>query len=389
MESRKKIKILLIVGNPKDVFVYNYAKWLKMTTNCSIDVFGFFPSNKYNCSYQYYDNVGEATTCTIRYVRSLMNPFIKNKNLNTFLKGKYYDIIHCQWVTSPMVIQNNIKAYCRKFIITFWGGEFKTQTILMSKKLYRYFLNRLSKHVDCIIREKNGKSRLPELLPYFRGLYRTASLGSAPMEALYSLMAVEDKSSSKEKLNMPSNKVIVLIGYSGKSIHRHIQIIKELSKYPELQNKIHLFAPMTRGGEESYIQLVEECLKASGFSYTLLSGRFLNDEDVARTRNATDVVMQLSEFDGVSRSIIECLCARAVMIYGDWLNYDQYLLPYGFEGISVSSIETGVAKLSHLVDDINNYEEITHRNSENGRNIALWSECIKDWVNAYEELLND
>ena len=188
---------------------------------------------------------------------------------------------------------------------------------------------------------------------------------------------------------MPEDKLSVMIGYSGKVLHRHIPIVRELVQHPCLRERIHILAPMTRGSKEDYVEAVRQELENSGFSYTLISGRFLSDEDMARVRNATDIALQLSEWDGFSRSIVECLCAGSVLVYGKWLEYGRLLSPAGLEGIEVDSIGSGVAALASIVDNMDAYKEMAVSNHENGRHQGLWSECIKDWVEAYKELIEE
>lgn len=385
----KIMNILLIVGSANDIFIYNYAKWMKKSMNCHIDVFEFYPSKRQGYGNEYYENIGSASSCGIPVVRIYIDPYIKARNLSSFLKGKKYDIIHCHWVVAPIVLQSNLKRHCHKLILTFWGGEFLKQKILGSSKLYHYYINHLSKDVDCIINGENGKQELLDLLPHYKGLYKPASLGSAPLESLYELMHTESKTESKKKLDFPTNKFSVLIGYSGKPIHHHIAIIKTMNLYPDLCEQIHIVAPMTRGAADNYISLVENELKGLGISYTIFSGRFLSNIEIARIRNATDIVLQLSEWDGFSRSIIECLCAKSILIYGDWLGYERHLKPNGFDGICVKSIEEGVNKISKIINNMPQYEEMLKNNHESGKTKYMWSECIKDWVNAYNDLLKD
>ena len=235
----------------------------------------------------------------------------------------------------------------------------------------------------------SNKESILKQLPAFKGSYKAAMLGSAPLEALYSLMETESKDESKRRLGMPEDKLSVMIGYSGKLLHRHIPIIRELVKYPSIKERIHILAPMTRGSKEDYVAEVGKELEESGFSYTLISGRFLSDEDMARVRNATDIALQLSEWDGFSRSIVECLCAGSVLVYGKWLEYGRLLSPAGLEGIEVDSIEAGVTALADIAGNMGAYKEMVARNHENGRHQGLWSECIKDWVEAYKELIEE
>ena len=383
------MKLLLVVGCANDIFVYNYAKWLKKSMDVSIDVFEFFPSSQQGYGNEYYDNVATAKGYFIplRRGKMLVDSIVRGKNLKLFLNDKYYDIIHCHWIVSPVVTQKHLKKHCRKLFLSFWGGELYEQKLLYSNTIYQLYLKRLVKQADCIINDKDAESGTFKQLPYFKGVYKPGSYGSAPLEILYDIMQSENKEASKQSLGFPTDKLTVLIGYSGKELHQHLPIISTLSQYDVLKNRIHILAPMTRGSNNNYIESVKQALDNSGYDYTLLSGRYLSDEEIAQIRNATDIVLQLSTFDGFSRSIIECLCARSVVIYGNWLGYEQFMEPMGFTGIEVSSIDNGIKKLIEVVDNIQLYTPILVRNYENGRHHTLWSECIKDWVDAYKDLL--
>ena len=381
------MKLLLIVGSANDIFIYNYAKWLKASMDVSIDVFELSPSDQQRYSNEFYDNVISAKGCGIPKIRVFIDAFLKSWQLTRFIRGKEYDIIHCHWITPPIVITKELKEHCSKLVVSFWGGEFESQKILYSRKLYRLFLNRLTKQVDCVINESDSKQYILNNIPLYKGSYKTAVLGSAPLEFLYGIIKNETRIESKEQLGFPKDKISVLIGYSGKTIHRHQQIIDALKQRPALKQIIHLIAPMTRGANDNYIELVENELSKSGYSFSLIKGKFLSDEEIGRLRNATDIVLQLSDFDAFSRSIIECLCAKSIMIYGDWLGYEKYLKPSGFNAISVVSISEGIKVLSSIVNDLDAYKEMVESNFERGKRQYIWPECIKDWVNAYNDLI--
>lgn len=381
------MNLLLIVGSANDIFIYNYAKWLKASMDVTIDVFEFYPSNKQGYGHEFYDSVCSAKSCGIPKLRRLIDVYIKSKNLAGFLKGRDYDIIHCHWIVPPVVLVKDLKLYCRKLVVTFWGGEFTHADILCSKRLFQKHLDRFVENVDAIVNDSESESALEARLPKFHGEYYGAELGSAPIGELYELMLKEDKYTSQKALGISPGRIVVLIGYSGKQIHQHLQIIELLEKHEELKSRLHLLAPMTRGANEKYTELVEKRLQKSGYSYTIISGRFLSDKEVAQIRNATQITLQLSTFDGFSRSIIECLCAKSILIYGEWLGYTKHLTQTGFIGIGVRSMEEGVNVIPEVLEKMENYDEVLLSNYEKGKSKYLWSECIHNWVNAYKDLL--
>lgn len=382
------MKILLIANSADDVFITAKTKWLKkVIPNCIIDIFEFFPSDKQDHNI-YADEIGSYNAQKGWFQKGMFKPFGMSLQLKNFLKGKYYDIIQCHWITRPVILIGNYHQYCSKLFATFWGGERSHLKLFHTKTCYNYFLDRFLRQVDYIINSSTYNKNLIADYPYMAGKCLVGALGSEPLEALYKLMEKESKAESKAHFGISPDKTVVLIGYSGKTLHQHLPIIQALSNTPELKNKIHLLAPMTRGGSEQYNQKVEQALKNSGYTYTQLTGGFLDNEEVARLRNCTDIVLQLSQFDGFSRSIVECFCAKAVVLYGEWMNYLPHLQENGFKAHPVQSIEEAVERLIYIVDNLTSYKEECEQNSVNGKKNNLWSECICGWKDAYESALS-
>ena len=203
------MELLLVAGTSNDIFIYNYAKWLKKTMDCRIDVFEFSPSAFQGYDSEFYDHV--QTARSIRFpvakIRRTLNVFVNARSLKHYLQGRHYDVIHVQRVLPPFVLQKGLKDHCSKLVMTFWGGEFSKETILFSSRLYRHYLERISKEVDCIINSSSNKESILKQLPAFKGSFKAAMLGSAPLEALYSLMETESKDESKRRLGMPEDKL--------------------------------------------------------------------------------------------------------------------------------------------------------------------------------------
>ena len=385
-QGMEPFKLLMVVGSANDIFVYNMAKWLKKSMDIQIDIYEFYPDNNQCFGYEYYDSVESAPNCNIKYLRIFINPILKGRALDNFLKDKHYDAIHLHWMTSSTVMAKTYKQHCQKLYATFWGREYNTMRLFGFNSIYRIKLAALLSTVDYIVDYPVVINQLRSILPSlkFKGDYINGVLASEPLECLYQLSESETKEESKVKLSFPEGKISVLLGYSGKRLHQHIDIVKELAQRDDLKEKIHLFAPMTRGVDSAYVEMLEEELKNSGYSYTVIKGHFLSDEEVARIRNATDVALQLSTTDSWSRSIVECICARAILVYGSWLDYSGFLSSEHFQAIKVESIKDGIDKLEDIVRNIHRYDEMVQSNYENGKKHNLWSICIKDWVEAYK-----
>lgn len=379
----------MITGvSANDIFVYNIAKWLKKNIAVDIDVFEFRSDNQQKYDYQYYDTVISAKEnkylSKIRYIRKIIRPITQSQSLIEFLKGRHYDIIHAHWLIAPIVITTNLNNYCDNLFITFWGGELTNQKILGSKKLYKFCLSRFLDKVDCMINSSVTNNKICQLFPGKNIKYYEGAFGSAALEELYSLIEEESKLSSKEILQIPSDKTTIMIGYSAKPLHQHLLIIEALSIGLISKENIHLIAPMTRNNNDDYCNKVEKSLKESGCSYSIFKG-FLDDKTIARLRNATDFVMQYSTFDGYSRSIIEFMCAKSIVLYGSWIDYEDHLKKTGMSAIKTETIEDGVQFINNTFRTKSKYSEMTNTNYQNGKELFFWSKCIVNWVNAYKE----
>lgn len=378
--------ILFVTGvSANDIFIYNMAKWLHKKIKVNIDIFAIDNHESQSFDSSYYREVKYVENDTNILKKKLLGwtqAYRYSKQLTHFLEGKKYDIIHCHWLVPTIVINNRLKKHCDKLFITFWGGEFENITIFKSKKLYRYYLNRLAITVDGIINSEENAKEIIELLPSFRGNFYDGSFGSEPLEDLYDLMNAESKNNSKSKLSIPNSKLSVLIGYSGKSLHQHLAIIESLMRFPELKEKIIILAPMTRNFDDSYVNQVKQKLELSGFDYWIRKG-FLTSTEIAQLRNATDVTLQFAKFDGFSRSIVECICAKSLLIYGDWIDYEAHLKRFNFFAIKTKTIEEGLSVLLSYINSPEDFNDQLEKNHINGKHSYFWSECIDNWIKAY------
>lgn len=381
------MKILIIAATANDVFIYNMCKWLKLSMNVEITVIEARSSASSNqlCNTEAFANVRTIQGCGYCpkniHLKSFFEPIVKAVALKGMIKNEHYDIIHIQRVMLFTVFCSFLKKHCNKLYVTFWGGELDNDKLFRSQSFFRLMIRRFIKNrVDAVVNSSAFFNVYKQFNPHCEKPFYPAILGSAPLQNLYELLDKESRSQAKNKFGIEEAKLTLLLGYSGKNIHNHIPIISELTKHKELKAKIHLLAPMTRGASQSYISEVENQLQKSGYSYSLFKDCFFSDEEIARLRLATDVVFQFSEYDGFSRSIIECFCAKSLVIYGSWLQYDEHLQEESLFAIPYDSIAKGVEFLEgYNHSQYNNYLE---KNSLNCRK-NIWSECIKDWVNVY------
>jgi len=339
-----------------------------------------------------YDKVYEENTIwsKIKYVRAIIYPFIMHNELIRCLKKNKnkYDIIDFHWMIAAWVLfPNSYLKHSKNIIGTFWGAEWNNMNIFLSNKLYKMFLKRFLEKAKFIVSTTDHtKNELAKLVSIVNSKYRYAYFGSAPLACLERLIETETREISKKKMKIDSNKLSVVIGYSGKHLHNHLSIIKTLQNCQyseEFKAKLELIAPMTYGCNNQYTNSVEDALEKSGFSYRTFKGYFSN-EDVARLRNATDIILQLANSDAASRSILEFLIAGSVMISGSWINY-QYFKNEGFIFTEIDEFEVFPAVLLNIINNFQEAKIKAFSNKENGRGKYSWQNCIGAWKKNYED----
>lgn len=383
------MKLLLIAGNANDVFISNMAKWLKKSMDVEIDVFCWENNQKQKVDTSWYDDVKASEyKLSLGGLTSFYTPFLQALELQNYLKDKNYDIIHCHWITAPLVLCASIlKKHCCKLFCTFWGREFALMKILGANAIFRHYLATFIDKVDYDVNSESFQNIILPLYPSLKEKMRVGYLGAAAADSIKNIIANNKFNESKQYYGLPLDKLIVQIGYSGKALHQYVPIINEIVHQQIDKDKIHLLAPMTRGASESYCDEVECALKESGFTYTLLRNRFLTDEEVGLLRCATDITLQLSTSDGFSRSIVEAFCAKSIVIYGNWLNYREHLKNGNYDAISANNIFEAIEKLDHVIHNLDQYNQMRNHNSVNALRVSTWSDCIQDWVSHYNEVL--
>ncbi len=383
---------ILLVGDANSIFFVHYASALKKAMDVEIHVYSPFPNKgdyeSYPYDYVYFDDYLLKKYSDIRFVSWFYEPYVERAHFGRFLKknGIKYDIIHFQWIMPAWVICPKMyRRYAEKICITLWGGELEQLQLLRSHRYYLSKLGKLMKLSDANIGTMANRV-LFDKFPFVKAISRYGIYGSSIIEKLSQMS--ETKEECKRQMGISPEKTTVVLGYSGKMLHNHDKILNEIVKhegFKEVVDRLHFIFPMSRNFGASYCDDLEAVLKQNGCSYSMIKG-YMSDDAVACLRKATDVMFQLSDFDGLSNSIKECLCANSVLISGDWFPTYHVLKDAGFKYLEVSDIEKAVDVFYKVIDNQQYYLDFVKDNKRLATQQYSWTECIKDWVKVYKEL---
>lgn len=232
-----------------------------------------------------------------------------------------FDVIHVQMVLIWRVkLAFRLQSRETRVILSYWGSDLLRRTGSQINAMRRYL--RRSNQVTVNSREMEEAFRdgyddldiFPILVPF----------GVNGIEAIDSLSQNELRSDWCESLGLPTDRIILTVGYNGRPGQQHLEVFDAIGSNPkEVRERYHVVLPMTYGlANEEYCEHVTEAAASLGCGFTVLRA-FLNEEQQARLCLATDLFVNAQKTDALSAALQEFLYAGTDVFSGSWLNYPE------------------------------------------------------------------
>jgi glycosyltransferase involved in cell wall biosynthesis len=128
----------------------------------------------------------------------------------------------------------------------------------------------------------------------------------------------------RRELNVPDDRVLVTVGHNGNPANNHLPIIEALSRLSASEKAAAVWVfPLSYRNNESHIRAVAMEAAAAGLEFRLLT-RFLDWQQLAAFRIATDILIHLPISDALSSTVMEVIYAGNCVITGSWLPYGLF-----------------------------------------------------------------
>lgn len=185
--------------------------------------------------------------------------------------------------------------------------------------------------------------------------------------------------SMKAMFNLPTDKLIVLVGYSANKLHRHTLVIESIANsVTNLSEKIHLVFHLGYGNCQIENDILESLTNNSIDSYTIIN-KFYDFGDIAKLRCVTDILINIQPSDQFSGSMQETLYAGGNVIAGDWLPYGE-LIDIGCKIFTISEPEHIAISLENLINaKLANSSPPTHDVRAFIQGVSSWNANINSW----------
>lgn len=374
---------ILFLGNPNHQFIKNLAFELKKkNTELIIDIISIPYSTKIKDNSFIYDNIFYLGT---RWKFFQRIPYLKNfyftLNLINVLRSiKSYEIVSIQFpYYFYFFVFKEIKEKAQNLYLSFWGSDYNKLNF-WQKNLLKKFSRKSDGYT---VANEEFKQTLIDNLEIPEHKFHLARFGLAPLKPLSQLIKDISQGEAQSTFGI-RNKFVITVGYNADKIHQHRKIIDLISKIEEeLPTNYLLLFPMTYGSQNrsKYILSTKRRLDKLDLKYKILD-KYLSDEEVAKLRIASNVMINLPQSDQFSGSMQEHLYAKNIVITGSWLPYSTFIK----QGITFIEIKTVFEIGEKLVEVIRDYEKLLNKCSGNPKIIwemSSWDKTISGWENIF------
>jgi len=381
---RIKLRVL-IIGNGNSIWILNYIKHVLIPNNILVflctprninkEYLEFYNSNNVLLLYNCIDN---SFIQKIPKVRGILNILY---NLYQIYKYKPYNAIHVHFADiSSCRIAYLCHKLTRKEICSFWGSDLFRSSDRQIKKLKVY----LDKCNAITIATEKMYNRIMAVFSHiYDNKIKTIRFGIEAFAMIENIENLEDQKTSRATLGLPTEKIILTIGYSASPNQQHLLIIEQLARInPEILDRVFFVIQMTYGNSDTHYQEeVRKKIKSITDNFIIFDS-IMQGEDIARLRVSTDIFIHGQTTDALSASFQEYIYAGAIVLNGKWLKYKE-LEERGIKYIEYEFFDEIPSLLTNIISSLQNYRLSLFNNRNILRQFSSVQAVSREWYNLY------
>ncbi len=294
--------------------------------------------------------------------------------------GGGYDVIHVFYLSAIWgALSSALRGQGKRLVVSLFGSD-----IYRSSRPLRIFQTRLLSEAHRVTAANDDTlNAAVRLVGLDRSRTTIVRFGLRPLEHIERLLDSGSRTDHKRSLGIDLERMVVAVGYNASPNQRHAAIIRALASMPaELRARVHLVVPMTIGGTAAYIAEVDQLLVRSGLSFRLFT-TMMSDEELARLRLATDIMVQVQPTDQLAGAMQEHLAAGSVVITGAWLPYGV-LRDAGVRFWTVPDLDGLSGALVAALRELPQRERECAGNTTPIMELSAWSRTAPRWSALYD-----
>ena len=322
---------VLVVGKSDSIFIRDYCKNVLDSAGIRAVILSKEPSKEYHRDYEAID-VKEVVwpDCFLKGIRNCPGALFSLPRIWRKLRAeigfreKIY-VLQVHYVEPLHLIYFfPIWKEAKERILTFWGSDIYTISPI-NKLLLRYFLRHASSIIFMISNQHS----------FFQSLYghrydnkvKIIDFGNGLIDELDSVIHDYSKEECKKHFGLPSDKLIVHVGYNASRAQQHLEIIEGLLCLPEkvLSKMVFIFSMSYKREHdfEQYKDQLVSLMDKAKLKYQFFE-QYLQGEELAIFRRTCDLFLYGQRTDARSESPLEYVYAGAEFVCPEWLadNYE-------------------------------------------------------------------
>jgi glycosyltransferase involved in cell wall biosynthesis len=295
------------------------------------------------------------------------------------------DLIHLQGLLWNPIYLHLAEQTSKPLVVSCWGTEVMGRANMSNCEKQQKILSRASAitvsgpEFKEIVLAKYGR----DLAPKIHIAYFDPNLGELP---------VSEKSSSSKKLRnfygVRDDQLLLCLAHNGSEQNQHLALLNSLSLIStEIKQRLYILAPMTYGGNDSYMAKVSTAIENAGLSGQVISN-YMSEKEMHTFRMSTDIFLYAPVSDVFSGSVSQALSAGSVSILGSWLPY-KARTSAGFRYHEIDSTGEAGACLQRILLDWENALVEAAYNRDLSAQFFSQDRIGRQWSQAYEAAVHN
>lgn len=324
----------------------------------------------------------------IKQVYARLYTLLENKDKERQLLAQFapFDIVNIHYLSSGYLKQMNYVHPHQKVALSFWGSDLFQEA---GKETYGIQLDALNQaHAISLHTLEMEQIFLSKFGRHLKNKVHRTIFGchQARFEQINTLQQAPQKIAAfREKYSIPTDKLVIQLGYSGGAGHYHLEILESLTAYADqLKDKIFLLVPTTYNNQDvAYFEALKTKLENSIFAVAHLT-EYLSDDEVLMLPIVSDVHINVRDADALNNAMMEALYSGNLLITGAWL-------PYGLlkrRDIVFEEVES-IADIGVLIKNYCHHPTKTYPLTNNPaltKKAFSMQNHIVNWANMYKDL---
>lgn len=377
------MKILLIT-DADSIWVKEYIDNVLLTMPYKCNIYILSLHNSKFCDY--YDNKGVIVYTYYSDSKYFLKRFSVRRLIIKAIKREVcnLDYIQISFVTLPgLKMLEKLWSLAPKHIVTLWGSDL----LRVSNSTLKRYDSCLNKANRINMLTENMRIRFTE---YYGNKYddklTVFDFGCPMYDVIDSVRGEKSKFQCKEYWGINGEQIVIPIGYNSIPEQQHDKIIDSIKDISGevLRNVTFVFHFGYGNNSSDYREMLETKLKKYGFNYLFID-RFLDKNEVAMLRIASDVFLYGQTTDALSTTLVEYLYAGSMVISPKWLEYHE-INALGVEYYTYNDFISMKNILQNIIET--NFEQDAYIVSKNRKllwNFNSWAVSKSKWQEIYGE----